>query len=157
VYGLYPSKETENSLGLRLAISLTSKIVGINLCKKGDTISYGRSYKVDADHKRIAVLPIGYFDGLHRNYSGKADVMVLGKKAAMVGKICMDYMMIDISDVPDAKVGDKVLIFGEDEYGHYISPEDFATNGDSIIYELITCLGPRIQRIFIFEEASTLR
>ena len=75
----------------------------------------------------------------------------------MVGKICMDYMMVDVTEIPNVQIGDKVLIFGEDEYGNYLSPEEFATNGDSIIYELITCLGPRIQRVFVFEEAFSLR
>jgi len=157
VYGLYPSKETAKALELKLSLSLTSRIVGINRCKAGDTISYGRSYKVEGDEKKIAVLPIGYFDGLHRNYSGKGYVVIGGKKAPMVGKICMDYMMVDITDIPNARIGDKVLIFGQDEYGNYLSPEEFAENGNSIIYELITCLGPRIQRIFIFEEAFSLR
>jgi alanine racemase/UDP-N-acetylmuramoyl-tripeptide--D-alanyl-D-alanine ligase len=157
IYGLYPSKELEPFLDLRLALSLVCRIVGINQCKAGDTISYGRSYTVQDETKKIAVLPIGYFDGLHRNYSGKGHVIISGKKAPMVGKICMDYMMVDVTDIPNVQIGDKVLIFGEDEYGNYVSPEEFAMSGDSIVYELITCLGPRIQRVFIFEEAFNLR
>lgn len=157
VYGLYPSEATKQSMDLRLALSLVSRVVGINLCREGETISYGRSYTVKRHEQRIAVLPIGYFDGLHRNYSGKGSVMIRGKKAPMVGKICMDFMMVDITDIPNVAIGDSVLIFGEDEYGHYVSPEELAASGDSIIYELITCLGPRIQRIFIHEEAYQLR
>jgi len=153
VYGLYSSEATRNGMELRLALSLVSRIVGINICKAGETISYGRSYQVQKDSQRIAVLPIGYFDGLHRNYSGKGQVIVRGLKAPMVGKICMDFMMVDVTDIPNAAVGDPVLIFGEDEYGHYLSPEALASSGDSIVYELITCLGPRIQRIFVHEEA----
>lgn len=156
VYGLYTS-DAAKTIDLRLAISLVSRIVGINTCKTGETISYGRSYTVNRDRQRIAVLPIGYFDGIHRNYSGKGTVLIRGQKAPMVGKICMDFMMVDITDIPYAAIGDPVLIFGEDDYGHYLSPEDLATSGDSIIHELITCLGPRIQRIFILEEASPLR
>jgi alanine racemase/UDP-N-acetylmuramoyl-tripeptide--D-alanyl-D-alanine ligase len=157
IYGLYASAEIEPFLELRLAISLVCRIVGLNHCRTGDTISYGRSYKVEEKQKKIAVLPIGYFDGLHRNYSGKGYVIISGIKAPMVGKICMDYVMVDVSDVPNVQIGDKVLVFGEDDYGNYISPEEFAMNGDSIVYELITCLGPRIQRVFIFEEAFNLR
>lgn len=157
VYGLYSSEATKQALELRLGLSLISRIVGINLCKEGETISYGRSYTVERDKQRIAVLPIGYFDGLHRNYSGKSHVIIRGQKAPMVGKICMDFMMVDVTDIPNATVGDTVLIFGEDEFGHYLSPEDLAVSGDSIIYELVTCLGPRIQRIFIHEEAKTSR
>lgn len=154
VYGLYSSLAARDALELRLALSLISRIVGINVCKKGETISYGRSYSVQRDKQEIAVLPIGYFDGLHRNYSGKGVVIIKGQKAPMVGKICMDFMMIDVTDIKNAAPGDSVLIFGEDEHGHYLSPEDLATRGDSIVHELITCLGPRIQRVFVYEEAQ---
>lgn len=154
VYGLYPSQAARQTLKLKLAISLISRIVGINQCGKGDTVSYGRTYVVQKDLQKIAVLPIGYFDGLHRNYSGCAHVLIRGEKAPMVGRICMDFMMVDITDIPSAKCGDPVLIFGEDEFGDYISPEDLAEKGDSIIHELITCLGPRIQRVFIYEESQ---
>lgn len=157
VYGLYPSKAAEQALQLQLAISLVSRIVGINTCRAGETISYGRSYVVERDLQRIAVLPIGYFDGLHRHHSEKHTVTIRGHHAPMVGRICMDFMMVDITDIPSAAIGDSVLIFGEDEYGHYQSPEDFAESGNTIVYELITCLGPRIERIFIHEEASHLR
>ena len=102
-------------------------------------------------------MPIGYFDGLHRNYSGKGHVLIRGQKAPMVGNICMDYMMVDVTDIPHVAVGDKVLIFGEDEFGYYLSPEELASSGDSIIHELITCLGPRIQRIFVYEEGKQIR
>jgi Alr-MurF fusion protein len=157
IFGLYVSDETKQALDLRLALSLTSRIVGINTCKKGESISYARRYIVERDQMRIGVLPIGYFDGLHRSYSGKGYVMIHGQKAPMVGNICMDFMMVDITDIPEAGIGDPVLIFGEDEHGQYLSPENLAISGDSIIHELITCLGPRIQRIFLSEEAKTKR
>lgn len=157
IYGLYGSPETEKSIDLRLAIALTSRIVGINDCKKGDSVGYGRSYLVAREQQRIAVLPIGYFDGLHRHYSSKASVLIQGHKAPMVGTICMDNLMIDVTDIPGVEIGDKVLIFGEDEYGYYLSPEELASSGHSIVHELITCLGPRIPRIFIHEEGKQIR
>jgi alanine racemase/UDP-N-acetylmuramoyl-tripeptide--D-alanyl-D-alanine ligase len=153
VYGLCSSTATKQALELRMALSLVSRIVGINICKSGDTVSYGRHYCVQREVERIAVLPIGYFDGLHRNYSGKNSVIIRGQKAPMVGKICMDFMMVDVTDIPNAAPGDSVLIFGKDDHGHYLSPEELATSGESIIHELITCLGPRIQRVFVYEEA----
>jgi alanine racemase len=156
-FGLYSSEATRQSMELRLALSLISRIVGINICKAGETISYGRTYQVQQEKQRIAVIPIGYFDGLHRNYSGKGHMIIRGQKAPMVGKICMDFMMVDVTSIPNASIGDTVLIFGEDEHGHYLSPEDLALRGDSIVYELITCLGPRIQRIFVYEEANKSR
>jgi alanine racemase/UDP-N-acetylmuramoyl-tripeptide--D-alanyl-D-alanine ligase len=144
-------------LDLRLALSLTTRIVGINVCKRGDTISYGRSYTVEQNEQRIAILPLGYFDGLHRNYSNKGYVIIRGVKAPMVGKICMDFMMVDVTHIPFAEVGDPVLVFGEDEYGQYLPAEEFASNGNSIVHELITCLGPRIQRVFVHEEKDSLK
>lgn len=157
IYGLYGSDASTIALDLRLAISLTSRVVGINICKKGETVGYGRSYQVEKEIEKIAIIPIGYFDGLHRNYSGKSNVLIRGRQAPMVGKICMDYMMIDVTDIPQVTVGDSVLIFGEDELGQYLSPEELANSGNSIIHELVTCLGPRIPRIFIYEEAKQVR
>lgn len=152
-YGLHSSLACREAHALRPAISLISRIVGINECRKGDGISYGRDYVVETDNARIAVLPIGYFDGLHRNYSGKGYVAIHGKKANMVGRICMDYMMVDISNIPEAKIGDQALIFGEDDNGDYIAPEELASLGGSIVHELMTCLGPRIRRFFIYDES----
>ncbi len=157
IFGLYPSESAKDGLDLRLAVSLTSRIVGINHCKFGETISYGRSYKVEKENQNIAVVPIGYFDGLHRNYSGKGYAIIRGHKAPMVGTICMDFMMLDVTDIPEASIGGPVLIFGEDEYGNYLPPEELASSGNSIIHELMTCLGPRIQRVFIYEEAKQQR
>jgi alanine racemase/UDP-N-acetylmuramoyl-tripeptide--D-alanyl-D-alanine ligase len=156
-YGLYASEASRQALDLRLALSLTSRIVGINICIEGETISYGRRYRIAQGTQKIAVLPIGYFDGLHRNYSGKAHVLIRGQPAPMVGNICMDYMMVDVTHIPRAAVGDQVLIFGEDEYGYYLSPEELASRGDSIVHELMTCLGPRIQRVFVYEEGKQIR
>lgn len=152
-YGLHSSGACKEAQALRPAISLLSRVVGINELQKGDSVSYGRSYVIEKEEARIAVLPIGYFDGLHRNYSGKGYVRIHGKKAPMVGSICMDYMMVDVSDIPEVKIGDQVLIFGEDENGDYISPVELATLGGSIVHELMTCLGPRIRRFFIYDES----
>lgn len=157
VYGFYGSEQAKKTLDLRLAVSLISRVVGINVCKQGESISYGRKYVVKEEEQKIAVLPIGYFDGLHRNYSEKGHVFIRGYPAPMVGNICMDYMMVDVTHIPDIEIGDKALIFGEDEYGYYLSPEDLAQSGNSIIHELMTCLGPRIPRIFIYEEAKEIR
>lgn len=151
LYGLHASESSTTSIDLRPALSLRSRIVGINHCKKGETVSYGRSYRVQREFQRNAVIPIGYFDGLHRHYSEKGVVIIRGQRAPMVGKICMDFMMVDITDIPLAAIGDSVLIFGEDEFGNYLCPRELAAQGNSIVHQLITCLGPRLQRIFSYE------
>lgn len=150
-YGFGIPHQSQESLQLQPALALMSRIVAINHCQAGETISYNRCYTVERNHTRIAVLPIGYFDGLHRAYS-KAEVLIRGRKAPIVGNICMDFTMVDITDIPSAAIGDPVLIFGEDEHGCYVAPEEFAHQGASIVHELMTCLGPRIHRIFIHEE-----
>lgn len=153
--GIHASPATEKVLELRPALALKSRVVGLKTCKRGETISYGRTYTVSSPQEEIAVIPLGYFDGLHRCYSGKGYVFVRGCRVPMVGTICMDFMMLNVTNVPDICIGDRVIIFGEDEYGNYVSPEKFAERAGSNVYELITCLGPRIQRVFINEEKIT--
>lgn len=153
-YGLYSSKASQ-TIPLRLSVSLQSRIVCLNTCRKGESVSYGRQYHATKDSETIAIVPIGYYDGLHRNYSGKGYTLIRGQKAPLVGNICMDFMMVNVTDIPEVAVGDSVLIFGEDDHGNLIPPEDVALSGNSIIHELISCLGPRIQRFFIVEEAQT--
>lgn len=155
-YGIHSSRALLKQVSLRPAISLISRIVGIHSVEPGESISYGRAYTAKRQMK-IAVLPIGYFDGLHRSYSGQGYLLIRGAKAHMVGRICMDYMMVDITEIPDAKIGDSALLFGEDIDGSYISPEELASAGGSIVYELLSCLGPRIQRLFIYDESLRAR
>ncbi len=156
-YGFHTSEASLSLLDLRPALSLFSRIVGFNECIAGETVSYGRSYVVNQPTARLAVLPMGYYDGIHRSYSGKGFVLIRGKKAPMVGRICMDYMMVDVTDIPEASVGDPVLLFGEDELGAYLPAETFAAFGGSIIHELMSCLGPRVQRLFIYDESLVTR
>lgn len=145
LYGLHVSKECKEASALECALTLTSRIIAINTCKVGETVSYGRTFTVKGKDRRIAVVPIGYHDGIHRRFSGKGHVIVRGQKASMVGRICMDFMMIDVTDIPDAACGDTVQIFG----GEAMEVETFAACGGTIAHEMIACLGPRIERVFI--------
>ncbi len=149
MFGISQSSSVEQEFHFSPALKLTSRIVGINRCKRGETISYGRNYVVEREEEKIAVIPLGYFDGIHRHYSGKGEVSICGKLAPMVGSICMDFMMCDITHIAEAKVGDVVTVFGG--LLPSLSIEEFAFRGDSISHELIACLGPRIQRIFVYE------
>jgi len=143
IYGIMPSQEAK-AINLQNALSLTSRIIGIGTYKKGDTISYGRTYTVSDDSVRIATIPIGYFDGLHRRHSNQGFVIIHQHKAPIVGTICMDYTMADVTNIPNVDVGDDVLIFGN---GYDI--HDVATQGETIPHELVSGLGPRIPRVFI--------
>jgi alanine racemase len=156
-YGFHVSSASAHLLELRPALSLITHITGFNNAFSGETVSYGRTHTITQPSARLAVLPVGYYDGVHRNYSGKGHVLIRGKKAPMVGRICMDYMMVDVSDIPEAAVSDYALLFGEDERGCYLSPEVLASAGGSIVHELMSCLGPRVQRLFIYDESLRTR
>jgi alanine racemase/UDP-N-acetylmuramoyl-tripeptide--D-alanyl-D-alanine ligase len=152
--GLCASPPIARSIELRNALSLVSRIAAIQTVHKGETVSYGGTYRVKRPLERIGVIPLGYFDGIHRRYSNRGSLLIHGKPAPIVGAVCMDFLMVDITDIPDAQVHDKVLVFGQDEMGHTLSPEAFATRGEGSVYELITCLGPRIQRVFVYDDRS---
>ncbi len=149
MYGIHPSPETRKTLPLVPALTLRSRIVSLNRINRGDSVSYGRTYKAEANNTLIATVPIGYFDGLHRCYSNRASVLVKGEKAKIAGTICMDFMMINVSSIPNVQVGDTVTLFGQDDRGNELTPEEFAASGNTVAHELITCMGPRIKRNFL--------
>ncbi|MBQ9858581.1 MAG: alanine racemase, partial [Oscillospiraceae bacterium] len=112
LYGCYPAAEKGN-IDLKPVMQVKSRIAQIKDFEDGNTISYGRTYTVK-EPRKIAIVPIGYADGLHRVLSGRIEMLVCGKRVKQVGRICMDMCMIDVTDVPEAKVGDIVTVFGRD-------------------------------------------
>lgn len=145
LYGLYPDKET-GGIPLRPAMALKTRIAQLKALDSGDTVSYGRTYTAPRQRK-IAVLEIGYGDGLPRVLSGKIDVLIRGRRAPQVGMICMDMCMVDITDIPDAIVGDVVTIFGRDGEG-LIPIEEPAALAGTISYELLCAVSPRVPRVY---------
>lgn len=144
LYGLYPGKDY--SIPLRPAMQLKSRIVHISTMKNGWSVSYGRKYISDGDRK-IAVVPIGYADGLHHCLSGKIEMLVNGRRVPQVGNICMDMCMLDITDAGDVSIGDVVTIFGTDR-NETISAEELAEKAGTIHYELLCAVSKRIPRIY---------
>lgn len=145
LYSLSPSPATAARLPLEPALTLTSPIVEIRECAKGEPISYNCRYRVERESQRIGVLPVGYADGLHRRYAERGAVTVCGKRCPIAGTICMDFTMIDLSSVPEARIGERAILFGPGG----TSPEQFAAESGGSVYELITCLGRRIYRNFL--------
>lgn len=131
------------------ALSLHSQIIGLHDCLQGESVGYGRRYRATKDEK-IAVVPLGYFDGIPRNWSGKVSLQVRGVRVPIVGPVCMDYLMLDVTAVCDVEIGDPVLIFGEDGHGGVQSFKELAQEGDSIVHALLAQIGPRIPRIFLW-------
>ncbi len=145
VLGTHPSPATEETCPLEPALRLTSRNIQIHACREGETVSYGRRYKVAQEEEEIAVIPLGYGDGIQWRGSGKGYCLVRGKRASLVGSICMDYLMLNVTGI-GAAMGDEVTLFGGDEGA--LSAEAFAYATGTMPHELITSLGPRITRKF---------
>ena len=149
LYGYSPSPSMHFA-NLFPSLTLETTISGILTGKKGETISYGRKYTIPFDEMKVAMLPLGYYDGLHRQHSNKQQVLINGHIAPVVGTICMDYMMVDVTHIPDVKSGDKAIVFGATPTQKNLCPHQFAERGGTILHELLTCLGPRIRRLFFY-------
>ncbi|MEG2289121.1 MAG: alanine racemase [Clostridium sp.] len=149
LYGYYPSRDVNTgNVNLIPAMTLKSKIINIQMIEAGEGISYGRVFTT-ARYSKIGTLPIGYADGVSRLLTGKGNVIVNGKVVPIVGRICMDQCMIDLTDVPDAKKGDEVILIGKDNYGNSITANDMADYIGTINYEIVCGISKRIPRVYV--------
>jgi alanine racemase len=148
MYGIYPSKAVAAGIDLELAVSLVSRVGEIRAFRKGDRIGYGSTFVVPDDDFRVGVVPMGYHDGIPLAMSNRGSVLVNGKAAPIIGRVSMDSMMIDLSGAPEVQPRADVLIYGR-HGGYTVRPEDVAQTCNTIPYELLARLGPRVQRIFI--------
>ncbi|MBR2417575.1 MAG: alanine racemase [Clostridia bacterium] len=147
LYGLYPSDEVDKEkLKLKPAMEVFSHIVHLKTVTKGTKIGYGHIYEAPSE-RRIATISIGYADGYKRCLTGVGYVLVKGRKAPIAGKICMDQFMADVTDIPDLKVGDTVVIMGRDGEEE-ISAEKLGSMCHSFNYEIICSFMPRVKRIY---------
>ena len=134
---------------VRSVMTLCTTVADIRALKKGTDISYGRTYTLTRD-SRIAVLPIGYADGLHRTLSNRAVFSVNGGKAPQIGRICMDQCMVDVTDLAEIKIGDSVIIFGEPGET-VLGANGLAALCDTISYELLCSVSKRVPRRYLGE------
>ena len=149
LYGIDESNILQKQL--QAVFTLKATISQIKKIKKGETIGYGRMGKADKN-MRIATLSIGYADGLLRKAgNGNYAVLIKGKKAPIIGNVCMDMTMADISKIPDAKEGDEVIVFGIDENGNKISVQKLAKCLGTIPYEIFTSISGRVKRVYVQE------
>lgn len=148
LYGVPPSEACREVLPLEYAVAAVSRISSIKTFPRGHTLGYGRRYRVTADSERIAFIPCGYHDAVWRDlYSGGGEVLVRGVRCPIVGTVSMDSAPINISAVPDADVGDDVLLFGQWQ-GQILPPEEVARRGSTVTHQLLSGVGPRVQRIY---------
>lgn len=144
LYGYPSAKSMISKIKLDPVAKLKSKISYIKDIKTGDAISYGRSFVAIKDMK-IATVGLGYADGIRRSLSNSFEVLVNGVKCKIVGKICMDSFMIDVSNVLDVKVNDDVYVFDNE----YVTLDEMALVCETINYEILSTIGERVPRIFI--------
>lgn len=151
-YGYYPSLETSESVDIRPALSLKSNVAFIKTVRPGTSISYGRRYFTKKD-SRIAVVPIGYGDGFTRLLTGKASVLIKGKKYPVAGTITMDHVMVDVGNDYQVQQGDEVVLIGRSGQDS-ITAWDLASGLGTIPYEVLCMLNNRVPRIYTNQGAS---
>lgn len=148
LYGLWPSTEIPRPVQLKPAMRLRTRVIMVKTVPRGQAISYGCTY-VTPRTSRIATLPIGYADGFSRMLSGKAKVMVEGWRAPLVGTVCMDQCMVDITGIDGVREGSDVLLFG----GPELPVENIANALGTINYEIVCMIGKRVPRLYVYTEA----
>ena len=147
-YGMYPSDEVDpNLLDLQPALRWVSRITHIKTLEPGREIGYGGTYTTTVPTV-VATIPVGYADGYRRNLSGKFYVLIHGKKAPILGRICMDQMMVDVTGIPDAAMDDQVVLVGTSGCER-ISVEQIAALSDSFNYEFVCGISRRVPRIYL--------
>lgn len=147
-YGMYPSTEVDPSvLDLRPALRWESRITHLKTLEPGREIGYGGTYTTTRP-TRVATVPVGYADGYRRNLSGRFYVLIRGKKAPILGRICMDQMMVDVTEIPDAALNDTVVLVGKSGDLN-ISVEEIAAKGDSFNYEFVCGISRRVPRVYL--------
>jgi alanine racemase len=149
IYGYYPSTNLRIHAKTQLLpiLQWETRIVHIKTIEAGSSISYGRSYFA-SDNMRVATLPVGYADGYNRLLSNRGYVLIRGKRAPIIGRICMDQCMVDITAIPDAEVGDTVVLLGE-QGQESICADEMADICETISYEILTSISERVPRVYI--------
>ena len=146
LFGVYPSHEVQPTIPVQPALSWKSTVVYFKVVKPGHPVSYGSTWK--SDHNvRVVTIPVGYGDGYFRSMSNKADVILGGKRYPVVGRVCMDQLMVNI-EWDSAYNGDEVVLVGEMD-GERITVEDLAAWAGTIPYEILTNINTRVPRVYI--------
>jgi len=144
LYGLYPSPAMSRQVSLRPVLSWHTSILQLKKLPPGTSISYGQSFVTRRDSV-IATLPVGYADGYPRLLSNRGAVLVRGQRAPIVGRVCMDLTMIDVTDIGGIREGDEVVLLGRQGESE-ISADEIAAWVNTISYEILTSIGPRVPR-----------
>ncbi|MEI7027288.1 alanine racemase [Paenibacillus sp. y28] len=153
MYGMYPSEEVNKSrIELQPVLSYKTRVVMVKTVPQGTAISYGATYRA-AGEEKIATLPVGYADGFSRMLSGKCEAIVRGRRVPVVGRICMDQCMLNVSGVPDVQPGDEVVLIGR-QGDAVLAVEEVAAALGTINYEVTCMVSNRVPRVYIRDGAT---
>lgn len=144
IYGYMPSEQTQNKIGVKPTAILKTKVAFLKTVEKGTSISYGNRY-ITSQKSKIATIPMGYADGIRRSLSNKGRVYINGEYAPIIGSVCMDNFMVDVTHIKDIKIGDEVIIWDNKN----ITIEEIAKTCDTINYEILCTIGKRVTRKYI--------
>ena len=146
-YGLWPSKDVKKRIDLKTVMSLKSRLAHIKTVEKGTPISYGRTYKTEKKTK-IGTIPLGYADGYNRLLSSDFEIIINGKRVPIIGRICMDQFMVDLSSLKNVQKGDVVTLIGKDN-GEKITTDEMAEKLNTINYEVVSSFTKRLPRVYM--------
>jgi len=146
IYGYPGAEDTLDKIDIKPIAKLKAKITFLKTVEAGTSIGYSRSY-ITTRQTKVATIPIGYADGFRRTFSNGWEVVIKGKRAPIIGKVCMDSFMADVTDIDDVELGDEVIIWDNES----IKLEDLAEKCDTINYEIMSSIGTRVPRKFVRE------
>jgi alanine racemase len=144
LYGIFPSKDVLRNIDLKPAMSFKTRIINLKKLDTGSTIGYGRTFDI-FKQTTVATIPVGYKDGFNRCFSNLGEVLINGKRAPIIGRVCMDRCFIDVTNLPDAKIGSEVTIYGN-QANDAISIESAAELIGTIPYEIVCNIGTKVQK-----------
>ncbi len=146
LYGLSPSAKLKDRLELEPIMRLKTMVSYVKEIKKGTTVSYGRTFTAERDMK-IATVPVGYADGYIRAFAKDGYMYIKGQKAKIIGRICMDQTLLDVTDIEDVEIGNVCVLFGNGKGGEP-TPDDVAKWGNTINYEIVCSVSKRVPRLY---------
>ncbi len=147
LYGALPSVDFQGKLDVKPVMRLKSRIAMLKWVEAGTTISYARRFTAEA-RTLIASVPVGYADGYPRALTNKGEVLIRGQRARVAGTVCMDWIMLDVTNVKDVTIGDEVILMGPDNCGNQIYAEELAEWAGTIPYEIFCGISKRVPRIY---------
>lgn len=155
LYGLPPSDEVPPAVTLTPALSLHSHVARVRTLPPGSSISYGRTYITERD-TAVALVPVGYGDGYQRIHSNRAAVLINGQRAPMVGRVCMDQFVVDVTDIDGVEQDSEVVLIGR-QGSEYVTADELASLANTINYEITTGLLPRVPRLYLQDGKLSIR